>query len=207
VPGLGDAPALILSQMAMIGLLSALWLTARGQRGHDPKRDLARSPVSRQLLIGLILAAVGLATARGCLLLLARIFPPMPALAQLDQGMEDLLLETRAWPLLVAVLVIAVMPAFSEEIWCRAFLGRGLLGQYGVVCGVLITSYFFGAMHILPHQGAMAMFMGLVLHYAYITTRSLLAPMLLHFLNNATSVLAPLLGSVAENIDTAPEKM
>src|SRR5207302_2879169 len=134
--------------------------------------------------------------ARGTLLLAAHFIPSVPALAEMDNSMEDLVEVVRLWPPVVAVLVIAVMPAFSEEIWCRAFLGRGLVGQYGIVCGVLITSYFFGAIHVLPHQGTMAMLMGIALYYCYITTRSLLAPMLLHFLNNATDVVGPRLGEL-----------
>src|SRR5262249_50375847 len=207
VPGLGYFPALVLSQLALIGILGGIWLLTREQLGHDPKLDLAGSPVRRQWLAASILLCVGLATVGGVLFLTTRAFPPIAFLHEMDQSMESLVEETRTWPALVAVLVIAVMPAFSEEIWCRAFLGRGLVGQYGVVCGVLITSYFFGAIHVLPHQGTMAMLMGLVLHYAYITTRSLLAPMLLHFLNNATSVLGPLLGDVAKNVDTDPDRM
>jgi membrane protease YdiL (CAAX protease family) len=207
VPGLGEFPALFLSQIAMVLVLGAVWLAFREQWGYDPKRQLARSPVPRQLLLAAFFIAVALATARGTYFLISLVIPEVQALAQLDKSMEELVAETRHWSALVAVLVIAVMPAFSEEIWCRAFLGRGLVGQYGVVCGVLITSYFFGAIHVLPHQGAMAMLMGIVLHYAYLTTRSLLAPMLLHFLNNATSVLGERLGEQAANIDTAPERV
>jgi membrane protease YdiL (CAAX protease family) len=207
LPGLGQLPALVLSQLVLIGVLSTIWLVTWAQLGHDPKLELARSPIRRQLLMAAVLVVVGLATARGALLLATHFLPSISALDEMDQSMEALVEETRTWPPVVAVLVIALMPAFSEEIWCRAFLGRGLVGQYGVVCGVLITSYFFGAIHVLPHQGAMAMLMGLVLHYAYITTRSLLAPMLLHFLNNATSVLGPTFGEVAANIDLAPDKV
>jgi membrane protease YdiL (CAAX protease family) len=93
--------------------------------------------------------------------------------------------------LLPAIFVIAVMPAFSEELWCRAFLGRGLVGRHGVVFGVLGTSFLFGLIHIDPAQGLMAMMMGILLHYAYLTTRSLLIPMLMHFLNNALAIIAP----------------
>jgi membrane protease YdiL (CAAX protease family) len=207
VPGLGELPALFLSQVAMVLVLGAIWLALRAQWGYDPKRDLARSPLPRQLLLAVFFIAIALATARGAYFLLSLAIPQVSALAQLDKSMEELVAETRNWSAVAAVLVIAVMPAFSEEIWCRAFLGRGLVGQYGAVGGVLIASYFFGAIHVLPHQGAMAMLMGLVLHFAYLTTRSLLAPMLLHFLNNATSVLGNLLGEQAANIDTAPERV
>jgi membrane protease YdiL (CAAX protease family) len=207
LPGMGHLFSIVSSLVIMIGVLGATWLVFYALRGHDPKIDLARSSVSRQLLIGTVLIYVAMAALGGAFLLISRVLPPMDGLAKMDQGMEDLVQETRTWHPYVAVLVIAVMPAFSEEIWCRAFLGRGLVGQYGAVCGVLITSFFFGAIHILPHQAVMAMLMGIVLHYAYITTRSLLAPMLLHFLNNATSVLGDRLGQVAANVDVGPDKI
>jgi membrane protease YdiL (CAAX protease family) len=95
----------------------------------------------------------------------------------------------------IAAAIIGVMPAFSEEFWCRAFLGRGIVGKHGYVLGVLGTSFLFGAIHIDPVQGSMAMVLGIVMHYAYLTSRSLLIPMLLHFLNNC---LAVMLGGVEE---------
>jgi membrane protease YdiL (CAAX protease family) len=208
LPGLVELPAIIFSQLAMVGVISLLWLVGWMRQGHDPKRDLARGPIRWQLVVGYVVAALAVVAACGAYQLVAPFFPKMLVFAEADKSMEDLVKDTRNWVLPVAVLVIAVMPAFSEEIWCRAFLGRGLVGQYGVVCGILITSYFFGALHVLPHQGMMAMLMGLTLHYAYVTTRSLVAPMLLHFLNNATSVmgeeLSKLLGEQAAKIDTAP---
>jgi hypothetical protein len=64
------------------------------------------------------------------------------------------------------------------------------VGHYGVVVGVLLTSFFFGLIHVDPVQGSMAMVLGLWLHFTYLATRSLLVPMLLHFLNNSLSVVA-----------------
>jgi membrane protease YdiL (CAAX protease family) len=208
VPGLAGAPALILSQLALIGVFGAFWLLGRGVRGHDPKKDLVRSSPTAQSLVGGGLLLVGVLVSAGVILLVSPLMPEMPpTIADLDKGMEELVQDARNWYLPLAVLVIAVMPAFSEEIWCRAFLGRGFIGQYGVVVGVMMASYFFGAIHILPHQGLMAMLMGLVLHYAYLTTRSLLAPMLLHFLNNATSVLGAWLGEETAKVDAAPDQI
>jgi membrane protease YdiL (CAAX protease family) len=205
IPGLTDAPALMVSQFAMIGVLGLIWLVGLAIRQHDPKRDLSRGPILGQLAINFLFIAVALATAWVGYHLVSSVLPEFKAGEQMDKGMEELVKETRNWSPILAVLIIAVQPAFSEELWCRAYLGRGLVGQYGVVGGVLITSYFFGAIHVLPHQGAMAMLMGIVLFYAYLTTRSLLAPMLLHFLNNGTSVLGNHLGEQAANVDVAPD--
>jgi membrane protease YdiL (CAAX protease family) len=82
-----------------------------------------------------------------------------------------------------------LLPGIAEEVWCRGFLGRGLVGRYGYVGGVLLTSFFFGVMHIDPPHATAAFFMGICLHGAYLASRSLWIPMLLHFLNNSVSAL------------------
>ncbi len=79
--------------------------------------------------------------------------------------------------------------ASASELFCRAFLGRGLVGNYGVILGVLFTSVLFGLMHIEPRQVIYAPVMGVFLHLIYLWTRSLLMPMLVHTLNNSLSVL------------------
>jgi membrane protease YdiL (CAAX protease family) len=104
-------------------------------------------------------------------------------------GMEEMTELFGSWPLVFAVLVIGVGPGIGEELWCRGFLGRGLVGSHGAVLGVLGSSFCFGLIHVDPCQGTMAMVMGLWLHFVYLSTRSLLLPMLLHFLNNSMAVL------------------
>jgi hypothetical protein len=116
--------------------------------------------------------------------------PHLPTFGVLKESMmEDLVKDVRAWPPLAGVLVVGLGPGLGEELWCRAFLGRGLVGRHGAVMGVILTSLFFGAIHVDPHQGTMAALMGLALHFSYLMTRSLWVPMLLHFLNNSLSVL------------------
>jgi membrane protease YdiL (CAAX protease family) len=119
-------------------------------------------------------------------------------------GMKEMERVFSSWQWAFAVLVIGLGPGIGEELWCRGFLGRGLIGNYGVVFGVIATSFFFGLIHIDPCQGTMAMVLGLWLHFVYLTTRSLLLPMLLHFLNNSCSVLATRLPSL-ELLDSKPQ--
>ena len=47
----------------------------------------------------------------------------------------------------------------------------------------------FGAIHLNLPQGIWAFILGLFLHLAYLATRSLWVPMLLHFVNNAIAVI------------------
>src|SRR5262249_22812770 len=93
------------------------------------------------------------------------------------------------WPAWVGVLGIGLGPALAEELWCRGFMGRGLVARFGVVGGVLLTSLFFGLLHLDPALILATGFLGLCLHFVYLTTRSLWLPMLLHFLTNSLAVV------------------
>jgi membrane protease YdiL (CAAX protease family) len=173
--------------------------------GPDWKRQLGvRRPSLSQFILVLISLAPMVILAQGIYLVASRNLPGMKDLGM--QGMEELVQKFRTWPPAFGALVIGLGPGIGEELWCRGFLGRGFVGRYGVVVGVLLTSFFFGAIHIDPPQGTMAMLMGIFLHYVYLTTRSLWMPMLLHFLNNAVSVLAGHFANLSF-IDTEPEKI
>jgi membrane protease YdiL (CAAX protease family) len=121
-------------------------------------------------------------------------------------GMEEMIDLASKWPWAFAVLVIGLGPGIGEELWCRGFLGRGLVGNYGAVLGVIATSFFFGLIHLDPCQGLMAMLMGLWLHFVYLTARSLWLPMLLHFINNSLGILAPRF-SFLQLLDSPPQSI
>lgn len=82
------------------------------------------------------------------------------------------------------VLVGCLLPGLGEELYFRGFLGRGLVARHGAVLGTCLTAALFGALHLDPPQVVGTAVMGLVLHNAYLTTKSLLGSALLHGLNN-----------------------
>ena len=94
-----------------------------------------------------------------------------------------------SWPLWFSVVVVGVLPGIGEELWCRGFLGRGFVGHYGWLAGVVLTSLWFGLLHVDPPYIVATFAMGIWLHYVYLTTRSLPLSMLLHALNNSLAVV------------------
>jgi len=109
-------------------------------------------------------------------------------------------------PVWLSVLVIGMGPAVAEELVFRGFIGRGLVGRRGLVPGMVITSILFGLMHIHPVQALGVIPLGFALHFVYFTTRSLWAPMTLHFLNNSLSVLWVQLGVEGTRLDRLVEE-
>lgn len=196
--------AFFITELIVIGFS---WLIIRLVVGRDWKRELAlRRPGLAHTL--LVLASFP------ALVLLANIAYEIlrnvlhvPSIADLGvPGMEQMVEVFSKWPWGFAVLVIGFGPGIGEELWCRGFLGRGLVGNYGVVFGVFATSFFFGFIHLDPCQGAMAMVMGLWLHFVYLTTRSLLLPMMLHTFNNSLAVLITRVPQL-RNIEAQPSEI
>lgn len=90
------------------------------------------------------------------------------------------------WGLLT--IVGCILPAISEELFFRGLLGRGLIRGHGVVVGVLMTSLLFGLFHLDPIRILATFILGIVLHLVFLTTKSIIAPMLLHALNNLVAL-------------------
>ena len=176
------AYGMLVAQFVSLGLI-ALVLPRRV--GPDWKRQIGfRAPAGIHILL-VILVVPGFMIMANVIqevfLLVTGIRQP-PAMRSLNSVFGKF-----PWPL--TVLAVAIGPGIVEELWCRGFLGRGLSARYGLVAGVLLTSVFFALMHIDPSQLFVIALMGIYLHFVYVATRSIWAPILLHMMNNAVSIL------------------
>lgn len=178
-------PAMVVTEILVVGFSLAV---IRAVVGRDWRRRLAvRLPGAAQVVL-VLLAAPAFGVVGGGIHELAQALPSFKDLGL--PGVQEFMEDIAGWPLGLAVLVIAVGPGIGEELWCRGFLGRGLVGRYGPVVGVLLTSLFFGLIHVDPPHAVAAACMGIGLHFVYLMTRSIWASMLLHFLNNSIGVLS-----------------
>ena len=101
--------------------------------------------------------------------------------------------------LLVNLLLMAVLPALSEEITFRGVLQRLLspknsslnsqLSTLNSHLSIWLTSIIFSAIHMQFYGFVPRMLMGALFGYMLVWTGSLWVPMLMHFVNNAMAVL------------------
>jgi membrane protease YdiL (CAAX protease family) len=88
---------------------------------------------------------------------------------------------------LAKLSTIGAGAAISEELMCRGFIqsafGRALRGTSAVVW----TSFLFMALHILPLPSFIVA--GLVLGLTALSTRSIVVPVLIHFLYNSSALV------------------
>ncbi len=99
-------------------------------------------------------------------------------------------------PLFVLVGLLAVLPAFCEEITFRGFLLSGLLPNAkravrgGTVEAILISAFFFGITHGILQQSICATVVGCVLGYIAVRSGTLWPCITFHFLHNSLAVVA-----------------
>jgi membrane protease YdiL (CAAX protease family) len=113
---------------------------------------------------------------------------------KLSEQFESLYLSIldgeNTWELLRAMFVGALIPAVSEEALFRGFLQRSLEEKMKPFNAILIASVIFGLVHFNPINLIPLICIGIFLGALAYYTRSLLLPILVHFLNNVFSILA-----------------
>ena len=97
----------------------------------------------------------------------------------------------------VAILLVAVQPAICEEFFCRGFLVAAFRKLKHEWLIILVTAVFFGAIHLDLYSFLPTAIMGAAFAFIALRTQSLLIPMMLHFGNNALSVVLAYAGGEA----------
>lgn len=104
------------------------------------------------------------------------------------------------YQILLMYLSSALVPAFCEEFLFRGTILANLM-PYGKSGAVVITSLLFGLMHRNPYQLIYTTVTAAVLAMAYLITRSIWLPFLMHLVNNVYFVTNQVIyGNVRPNL-------
>lgn len=102
-------------------------------------------------------------------------------------------------PYIILLLLIAVLPAITEEITIRGVVLSGYK-EKNIYLACAITGLLFGIMHLDPQQFLYAAVLGFILALVVRITNSIFASALIHFLINGTSItLQKLISLVPES--------
>jgi len=102
----------------------------------------------------------------------------------------DVLEEVHTAPVWLSVLCIGVLPSLFEEFWFRGAMYTEYRAKgVSIHKTVIITALFFGLIHMNFQQVVYAAAIGALYAYLVYYTRSILAPVLGHFINNSMAVI------------------
>lgn len=105
--------------------------------------------------------------------------------------MTQFLTRFSSWTeLLVALIVIAVIPAVGEEVLFRGIIQRKIFHKIeNMHISIWVTAALFSAIHLQFYGFLPRMLLGAMFGYMYAWTRNLWTPIFAHFVNNATTVV------------------
>lgn len=157
----------------------------------------------KALLSQIILASISIVVALPLINLLAEINSHLQLpefLSGVEQWMREtelqaemvtkkfLLMET-PYDLLINLIIIAIIPAFGEELLFRGVIQRIFSNlTKNVHWGIFITAFLFAALHMQFFGFLPRIAMGMLFGYLLIWTKSLWVPILAHLVNNGMAV-------------------
>ncbi len=101
----------------------------------------------------------------------------------LEEGL--VLLEPDSWwKYLIGIVILAVFPAFYEELLFRGVILQGLRSRFGDISSVLLSSAMFALMHGSLQQLIYPFLLGCIMGWIVLRTGSLFSSMIVHFINN-----------------------
>lgn len=92
--------------------------------------------------------------------------------------------------LLFVVLVVAFVPAFSEEFLFRGLIQRNFEYSFGLAGGAVVAGIIFALYHLNPFTLMPLLALGIVFGLLVYKTGSILAAILAHFVNNVVAIIS-----------------
>jgi sodium transport system permease protein len=181
--------------IALPALLMALILTGR------PLKTLLldRAPRAAACVLAVLLAAllhpVGVQLVHGI-----RALYPVQQDALINEAFERMF-QTAPYPWLPYVL-LAVLPAFCEELAFRGFILSGLRHLGSKWWAIGLSAVFFGMAHTVLQQSLSAVAVGFVIGYIAVQTGSLVPCILFHLTYNALMLASLKLPELVERWPT-----
>jgi len=84
----------------------------------------------------------------------------------------------------IAIIIIGIIPAFTEELFFRGLILDGLKSNYSKKTAIFVSALLFGIIHLNPWQFFGAFIIGLISAWICIETNSILLCIYMHFFNN-----------------------
>ncbi len=113
----------------------------------------------------------------------------MPLDPDIQQGMARLLRTNTPYEWLVKILGIGVGAAVAEEVLFRGFIQRGLEQGLRRPSAILLTSFLFAVMHLIPQGIPSYLLAGIVLGITALATGSIVVPIIIHFIFNMSALV------------------
>lgn len=112
-----------------------------------------------------------------------------------ENTIQNFMSDIVGTPYIILLLLIAVMPAITEEVTLRGVILSGY-DEKSKFKAAIMGGVLFGIFHLNAHQFLYTMVLGFILAYVVRVTGSIYSSMIMHFILNGTSITVQKISSV-----------
>lgn len=123
-------------------------------------------------------------TTLGLVLIISEIDNILNYLLPMPQFFKNEFYKLSNYNILISIIILMIVPAFTEEVFFRGLILYGLNKNYKPAAAILISSLLFGFIHLNPWQFLSGFLIGIYLSWLCIKSGSIFLCMFVHFLNN-----------------------
>ncbi|TVP56107.1 MAG: CPBP family intramembrane metalloprotease [Gemmatimonadales bacterium] len=177
-------------------------------RGYSFTRTFSLRRPTRRGLLGATLLMLGGLPIAWVFTWLQSFVLPVPV--EMLEGLTEFLLTDDPLRIAWLVLLVAVTPAICEEFLFRGVLLSSFRGGWKTPTAIIASGLIFGAFHLSPETAfrfVPTAWLGILLAWIVVETRSIWTAVLLHFLNNGLILMLTLLPAtreMASDVDQDP---
>lgn len=154
----------------------------------DIRRALAlHRPRLRDVLAGVLLGICMWTVAHELFVLQQAVIPTPPQMLEMNEPLVEAL---RSQPLLMALLLIAVIPATCEELLFRGFLLNALRGSTARWTAIILTAATFAMFHFFLFKFSTTFVLGIALGWLCWQSASIWPAIVAHALHNGLAALS-----------------
>lgn len=142
-------------------------------------------PSIKHVLVGIVLWAGVYILMQITIQIILHLFPQN---MEVVEALNDSIINKDNF--IMNLFVVALMPAICEEMFFRGFIYTSFKGKNSCKAAIICSGILFGFMHMDFIRIIPTSILGIAFAYCVYKSGSIFVPMILHFINNALSVVA-----------------
>jgi membrane protease YdiL (CAAX protease family) len=154
--------------IGMVPVIFVLALIARGKE-HAPRLNYQPSQLRAYVLTVIVAVA-----------LMFGVVNPISSMIPIPEEAKDLFLKTMTQTSVFSFVLLVIAAPLTEELIFRRYMLSGLLSRYSPVFAIVLSSFWFGLMHMNPWQFVTGVVLGIFAGWIYYRTHNILFPICTH---------------------------
>jgi membrane protease YdiL (CAAX protease family) len=119
--------------------------------------------------------------------LLFGIVNPISSMIPMPEEVKELFLKTMSQTSVFSFVLLVIAAPLTEEVVFKRYMLTGLLSRYSPVIAILLSSFWFGIMHMNPWQFVTGVVLGTFAGWIYYRTQNIWLPICAHATTNLSA--------------------